>query len=108
VGGGNQRARQLVTAEAASEMARQASDAAGAWPVGSAEWCFYHGVETAAQQILHPGMANVRKGTAWLENEEAAFRAGYLDGTLLLATAASSDGSALHVRLPVPRRPGEH
>ena len=99
-----QEARHLVAARAAKAMAKQASDAASTWPAGSAEWRFYHGVETAAQHVLHPAMASVRDGTAWLDAEGSAFRAGFLEGAALLATAVSSDGSPLHVRLPTPRR----
>jgi hypothetical protein len=104
VSAAKQEARHLVAARAARAMAKQASDAASTWPVGSAEWRFYHGVETAAQHVLHPQMGSVREGTAWLDAEGAAFRAGFLEGAALLATAVTSDGSPLHVRLPVPRR----
>ena len=99
-----QEARHLVAARAARAMSKQASDAASTWPVGTAEWRFYHGVETAAQHVLHPAMASVREGSRWLEGEDAAFRAGFLEGTALLTTAVSSEGSPLHVRLPAPRR----
>lgn len=100
----SQETRHLVAARAARALAKQATDAARAWPAGSSEWRFYHGVETAAQHVLHPAMATVRDDPAWLDAEDPSFRAGFLEGSALLSTAVNTDGSPLHLRLPAPRR----
>jgi hypothetical protein len=67
----------------------------------SSSWHFYHGVEAAALQILHPELAAVREGTSWLDDQHPAFRSGFLEATAALTMSGSGE-LPLRVRLPEP------
>ncbi|HET7488402.1 MAG TPA: hypothetical protein VFJ85_10770 [Acidimicrobiales bacterium] len=97
-------ARRMALVEAARALARDATSAARESIAFSAEWSFYHGVETAALHVLRPEVSTVREGTAWLDAEEPAFREGFLQGAAVLATAASAAEPPLRLRLPEPPR----
>ena len=98
----NQLAHRLALVEAATTLAREAISAAATCQVRSQSWNFYRGVEDAALHVLRPEMAMVREGTTWLDAEDRSFRDGFLEGQLLLATAAASPEPPLHLRLPEP------
>lgn len=95
-------ARRLAVVESARALARDATSAARDSVAFSPEWSFYHGVETAALHVLRPEVSTLREGTPWLDAEEPAFRDGFLEGTALLATAASAPEPPLRPRLPEP------
>ena len=50
---------------------------------------FYHGVQTAALQVLRPGMTSVCDATK-RPDDEASFRVGFLQASTLLATASTA------------------
>lgn len=97
-------ARSIALTEAAKGMAREAVAAARDSAVDSPAWRFYHGIETAAQHVLHPEMASVRDDDGWLKAEDPAFRQGFLEASALLATAAASTPDPPR-RLPLPNPP---
>jgi hypothetical protein len=98
-------ARRFVLTRAARALAKDASEAAALTPGGSPEWRYYHGVETAAQHVLHPAMAGVREGSTWLEAEALAFREGFLEASALISAAAASPDPPARLHLPAPREP---
>lgn len=99
---GTQHLQRLAVIEAAKKLARDAIAAARDSEFASPSWRFYHGVETAALHLLLPEMATAREGTAWLERQDAWFREGFLEASLLLAMASASPDPPLQVRLPAP------
>lgn len=98
-------AQRMIVVNAARNLAHDAVEAAGQCERGADAWHFYHGVETAAQHVLHPESASVREGTSWLDAETPSFREGFLEASTVLATAASAPEPPLRVHLPRPRRP---
>ncbi len=94
--------QRLVIRTTAERLIREAKEAARECPANSPNWRFYHGVEAAAQHLLHPQMAVVREGTSWLENEDPWFRQGFLKTSAALSAAHSGSTPVLHVRLPEP------
>lgn len=96
-------AHRLAVVEAATALTREAISAAATCTVRSPSWYFYRGVEDAALHVLRPEMAMVREGTSWLDAEDRWFRDGFLEGQLLLATAAASPEPPMHLPLPQPR-----
>lgn len=96
-------AQRLALVEAATTLGREAAAAAATCSVRSPSWYFYRGVEDAASHVLRPEMAMVREGTSWLDAEDRWFRDGFLEGQLLLATAAASPEPSMHLPLPQPR-----
>ena len=48
------------------------------------------------------GQTGVRQGSGWLEAEDPSFRAGFLEGSTALATAAALPDPPLRVHLPQP------
>ena len=99
---GSQEARRIVLVQAATALAKDATEAARSARAGSAEWRFYHGVETAALHLLRPEVASVREGTSWAQAEEPAFREGFLEASALLASAATAADPPMRIRLPEP------
>ncbi len=94
--------RRALAVHAATALARSALAAAGASPAGSPAQRFFHGVETAAQHVVHPETATVRDGTAWLEAEDPSFRDGFLQASTRLAMAAAAPTPPTHIGLPEP------
>ena len=97
-----QEARRLGITTLATQLAGDAVAAAGRAQMDTPEWRFYHGVETAAQHMLHPELQAVREGTAWLDAEAPAFRDGFLRASALLATAATLADPPQRLPLPAP------
>jgi len=73
----------------------------GLWPARAPERRFYLGVDAAAQEVLHPELGSSREPD-WLDREQPAFREGYLEASLLIATAATADEPPLRLALPSP------
>ena len=99
---GQRDARGIAATEAAASLAKDAVRAAGSCVAGGADWHFYHGVEAAALHVLHPEMAGVRDGTAWLDAEAPSFRRGFLEASIALSAAATATEPPLRIRLPEP------
>lgn len=99
----HQHADRLVVVALATTLAREARAAAGASAARSPEWHFYRGVEDAALHVLRPEMATVHENTSWLEREHHAFRDGFLEGQVLLATASVAAEPPMRLPLPEPR-----
>ena len=99
---GYDQAHRLAVIEVAKALIRDAIAEARTCEANSASWRYYNGVETAGLHVLYPEMANVRQGTAWLDNEEPPFRDGFLAGSAALATASAAADPPL--RLPLPQR----
>jgi hypothetical protein len=97
-----QDARRLVATRLAVQLAQDATEAARDAEAGTPAWRFYHGVEAAAQQVVHPEVAAVREGTTWLDREDPSFRAGFLEASTALATTVNLPDPPLRVRLPHP------
>ena len=74
-------------------------------PPDAAEREFYLGVEAAADEVLHPELAQTR-ADGWLEARRAAFREGYLRAVTLLASAETSAEPPQRLVLPTPTRGG--
>lgn len=98
-----QQAHRLALIEAATTLAREAIAAAATCQLRSESWYFYRGVEDAALHVLRPEVAMVREGTSWLDAEDRWFRDGFLEGQMLLATAAASPEPPMRLPLPQPR-----
>jgi hypothetical protein len=98
---GYDRAHRLAVIEAAKALTRDAIAAARECTADSAAWRFYNGVQAASLHVLYPEMTKVREVTPWLDNEQPAFRDGFLEASALLGMAAAAPEPPL--RLPLPR-----
>ena len=95
-------AHQMSLVTAAKGLLEDARSAARDVPQGSADWEFYYGAQTAANEILHAALHTSRADhESWLAAESPSFRDGYVKARTALAMA----GSALEppIRVPVPR-----
>ncbi len=95
--------RRLTLLTAARTLAHDATAAAGECQLGSRDWNFFHGVETATRHVLHPEMTAVRDDAQWLDAEAPAFRDGFLEASTLLSVTATAEIPPVVLPLPRPR-----
>lgn len=84
----------------ASGLARTAAAARRSVPFTSPEWQFYRGIETSAEEMLHPEVALAAGDGGHSPCENAAFRAGYAEAHHLFTIAVTA--SEPPATLPLP------
>jgi hypothetical protein len=70
-------------------------------PLDTHDRAFYLGVGAAAEEVLHPELADAHDDT-WLRREPAPFQEGYLKATTAIAAARRRKVGAGGIPLPRP------